>query len=152
MNSDLIMISDAGQFGDNNNKILQRVQDSLKDAMLTKDDIKVAKKHLTMTYHTQEVLMLGFLFCKHTSVEEMSDALWALVNPEQTKYVTQEKVMAFLKKLQEIVIDMPLAIEEPKQRDEREKLDQEMVRYLKSCRDQKKLASDQTWNIIADSP
>ena len=56
----------------------------------------------------------------------MQEAFWALVNPEQTAYISVEKVREFLMKLQTFAIDIPLVVEQ-----KQEKNDQIVVNYLK---------------------
>ena len=93
MNNDLVMVKDIGQWGNLNKKIIG-------------GPLKV-----TMTYKTIEVLLLAYIFSKHDNHDDMCDALWGLVNPEQSKFVTCERVGKFIEKLQKIAIDFPLEAE-----------------------------------------
>ena len=42
-----------------------------------------AHKKLTGVYRTHEVLILGFLFCKHPTIESRLDSFWELICPDK---------------------------------------------------------------------
>lgn len=71
-NSDLMAINLTTNYSANNNKLLETETD----------------KKLSLTYRTQDVMILGLIFCKHDSDEAMLDATWSLVNPEHSKLVS----------------------------------------------------------------
>ena len=106
-NSELVMVEDQTKFSKQNENVLKT-------------------KHITLTYRTLEVLIIGFLFCKHRNADEMADSIWGLVNPAQTEYVSIEDVQTFLKKLQVIAIDIPLN----KEMDNKTNNDHPMRSYL----------------------
>ena len=58
-----------------------------------------APMKVTMTYKTIEVQLLAFIFSKHENDEEYCDALWGLINPEQSEYVACERIGKFIEKL-----------------------------------------------------
>ena len=84
-------------------------------------------KHLTGVFRTHEVLILGFLFCKHASLEAMEDAFWDLINPDQTRYVLVEDLAEFLTKMQNIAIVIPAQKEKTMQ-----KQDQQLIYYFRN--------------------
>ena len=49
------------------------------------------------TYDIKKLIVLGFLYCKHTSLEDKLDEFWALVNPEVAYSVTREQVKDILR-------------------------------------------------------
>lgn len=65
-NSELVMVEDQTKFSKQNEQVLKT-------------------KHITLTYRSLEVLIIGFLFCKHRNSEEMADSFWGLINPAQTE-------------------------------------------------------------------
>ena len=94
-NSDFVMESDKGDFGKANQEVFKSAGEK--------------RKHLTYIYKTHEVLIIGFLFCRHlkptrtyvkdgqihqrpqpTQIECIQEAFWALCNPEQRDYVPVE--------------------------------------------------------------
>lgn len=89
-NSELVMIEEDGLFNQNNNKILTHGQ-----------------KHLTGLYRTYEVMIIAFLFCKFPDIYSRLEALWGLINPDQTDFVSREAIGTFLEKLQTICLIIP---------------------------------------------
>ena len=45
-------------------------------------------------------LIVFFMFCRHTSHDQMLQSFWALLNPEQFDTVTREQLADFLGLLQ----------------------------------------------------
>lgn len=82
-NSDLIMVKDTGKWQQLNAKILNK-----------------NKVFHTGVFRTHQLCILAFLFTKHNSFLQQQNAFWALVNPNQSKYVTIDAVIQFLKDLQ----------------------------------------------------
>ena len=102
------------------------------------------KKHITLTYKTHEALIVGFLFCKHIEgAADTSDGIWALINPEQTEFVNKEKVINFLKMMQELAIEIPWSDAETQQ-------NKKLSVYFKKCRTTKKIAIENTWQSIME--
>ena len=67
-----------------------------------------ALKQLTGKYRTREVIILGFLFCKHESIENRLDAFWELICPDDSQeYVPTSLVESLLRSLQNISIAIP---------------------------------------------
>lgn len=84
------MIEEDGLFNQNNNRILTHGQ-----------------KHLTGLYRTYEVMIIAFLFCKFPDIYSRLEALWGLINPDQTDFVSREAIGTFLEKLQTICLIIP---------------------------------------------
>jgi len=66
-----VSIYDKGDYYDSNKELFTK---------LSSDPSKV-KVHYTGVFRTLEVLIVGFLFCKHESYGEKEEAFWDLINP-----------------------------------------------------------------------
>ena len=118
MNNDLVMVKDVGQWSKLNEKIHSNGVEQ--------------QQKITMTYKTIEVLLLAFIFSKHENDDDMCDALWGLVNPEQSKYVSCERAGKFIEKLQKVAIDFPLKAEKSTAKDKAAS-NKQILKYLEEC-------------------
>lgn len=68
---------------------------------------KDSNKFFVQSRHTvNNLLKLGFLLCKHNSVEDQEKELWHLINPQLQKSVTKAVVQELLEDLAYIAIEM----------------------------------------------
>lgn len=83
-NSDLCLCQDGkGEYAEKNKDALKAYGQKELDANV-------------LVYNTKEFLIVGFMFCAHDpNLHE--DSFWGLINPEQSKYVSLDKVEKFLK-------------------------------------------------------
>jgi len=58
-------------------------------------------------YKTKELLLLGFLFCKHPSEESQNDAIWGIVNHEFKETIPRESVKEVLEIFVKFSVDSP---------------------------------------------
>lgn len=57
-------------------------------------------------YHTEFMLMLGFLLCKHISTQAAGDSLWGLINPELSETIPRDRVREYLINMTKYAIDV----------------------------------------------
>lgn len=129
-NSEWMMISDQGKWQALNAKILNQ-----------------GKILHTGVFRTHRVLMLAYYFCKHPNYDQLENAFWSLINPEQTRYVPFDQVINFLKDVQVLAIDIPMKIE-----DESASSDNAIIHYFRNISSIKDKAILMTVNRIKENP
>jgi hypothetical protein len=103
----------------------------------------------SLVYNTHEFLIVGFLFCMHKP-ENHEDAMWGLINPDQSKYVHIDQVEKFLKTVQQIAIDIPLSKEDSNSSKNKENYNEKVTGYLKRLVRQKEKVIKQVLKDIKD--
>lgn len=56
----------------------------------------------------QSFLLIGFLLCKHESMESQAVDFWHLVNPKLDEFVPRDKVIDILFQMCYIAVDLPI--------------------------------------------
>lgn len=59
-------------------------------------------------FHVQSFLLVGFLLCRHESVEAQALDFWNLVNPKLDEFVERQGVVETLSLMCYVAVDLPI--------------------------------------------
>jgi hypothetical protein len=83
-------------------------------------------------YDSRNLVILGFLLCRHKDTRKAFNNLWGLINPECHPKIGKERVKIFMEKMLYFSIDLPLKIEKIS-----DQPDVEVMDYLKRLAEKK---------------